>query len=116
MEARRGFRKVAARWPSRFLVELEVQTPELVARAAAHRLAVLFEQIELRLPGRIHEADDAGNILRGLIPLLEIRQVVAVIIPGDELFVAAVCEERKALLGFAAVPVGDDHVARQALP
>ena len=47
---------------------------------------------------------------------LEIGQIVAVVIARDELVMAAVGEELEALGGLAAVPVGDDDVAREAFP
>ena len=46
----------------------------------AHGFAVSFEQAVLGLPGGVHEADDAGDVPRGRVPLLEIGQVVAVVI------------------------------------
>jgi hypothetical protein len=79
-------------------------------------LSILLEQAVLRLPGRVHESDNPLHLARGRVPLAKIREVIAIVIARDGLLVAAVREEFQAFRGLAAVPVGDDDVAREPFP
>src|SRR5262249_29433172 len=81
-----------------------------------HRRGVPLEQAVLGCPGRVHEADDPVDGPRRGVPALEVRQVLAVVVSGDDLAMAPAREEGEALPRLAAVPVGDDDIAGQALP
>src|SRR5690242_16067806 len=69
---------------------------------ALHGSAIRFQLVELVLPGRVHEAGDAGHALGRVVPLAKVTQV-AVVVAGDDLAVALVREPFQARRCLAAV-------------
>ena len=93
-----------ARWSSKLL------------RSTPSGRRELFEVREIALPGGVHRAAEAfRQILAGVEPVAD-SVGWGVVVAGEDLGVALRGEVLQAGSRFAAVPVHDDGVFRQALP